>query len=217
MLTRDDVRELAQFSLKDPKSCASSFYFQPRTPQNRSHREEAILAKDVVRNAMREAEKEGRNGCARSDLNRILQLAESLHGNQAKAKAVFACGDQNFWREFDLPPLLTRTDVYVGERFHLKPLAMLLGTQPRIAVVTVTRDHALFFDLRLDEMKQREEMTHAVPRRGKSDGFGGFDAGHSERRVADEVLHHFKAVAQRLVDEAEKGIYDQLILGCHDT
>src|SRR5690242_8709738 len=103
MLTRDDVRELAQFSVADPNSCASTFYFQPRTPQDRSHREEAIQAKDLVRNAMREAEKNGKNGCARRDLTRILELAEGLHGNQARAKAVFVCGDQGFWREFDLP------------------------------------------------------------------------------------------------------------------
>jgi peptide chain release factor subunit 1 len=217
MLTRDDVRELAQFSLKDPKSCVSTFYFQPRTPQDRSHREEAIQAKDLVRNAMREAEKNGKNGCARRDLDRILGLAEALHGNQARAKAVFVCGDQNFWREFDLPPVLSGTEVFVGNRFNLKPLALLLGAQPKVAVVNVTRDRGCFFDFRLDELKERGEITHPVSRRGKSDGFGGYDAGHAERHVADEVARHFKDIAQRLQDEAEKGVYDQLILGCRDT
>ena len=98
MITRDELRELAQFQSSEGENCALSFYFQPQTPQNRSHREEAILAKDLVRNALRDAEKNGKNGSARADLNRILELAGHLHGNQAKAKAIFACGNKN-WRQ----------------------------------------------------------------------------------------------------------------------
>ena len=50
MITREDIRELAAFQ-SNGDGCALSFYFQPRTPQNRSHKEEAILAKDLVRQA----------------------------------------------------------------------------------------------------------------------------------------------------------------------
>ena len=217
MITREEIRELASFQFKDPEACALSFYFQPQTPQNRSHREEAILAKDLVRNAMRAAEKNGRNGCARADLNRILAIAENLHGNQARAKAVFACGRQNYWREFDLPPQLPGTQLFVNRRFHLKPLAVVLGAQPRLGVALVDRQRARLFDFRLDELKEREGIFHAVPRRSRSDGFGGYDAGHAERRVADEVMHHFKDVAERLKDGAEKGLWEKLIVGCSET
>ena len=217
MITREDIRELAQFQFDDESGCALSFYFQPQRPQNISHREEAILAKDLVRNAMREAEKNGKNGCARADLNRILALAESLHGNQARAKAVFACGSRNFWREFDLPPRLPGTQLFVNRRFHLKPLALLLGAQPRVAVALVSRQRARLFDFRLDELKEREGLFHAVPRRSRSDGFNGYDAGHAERRVDDEAMHHFKYVAQRLKEEADKGGWEKLILGCQDN
>jgi peptide chain release factor subunit 1 len=217
MITREDIRELAQFQFGDESGCALSFYFQPQRPQNRSHREDAILAKDLVRNAMREAEKNGKNGCARADLNRILVLAENLHGNQARAKAVFACGSRNFWREFDLPPRLPGTQLFVNWRFHLKPLALLLGAQPRVAVALVSRQRARLFDFRLDELKEREGLFHAVPRRSRSDGFNGYDAGHAERRVDDEAMHHFKYVAERLKDEADKGGWEKLILGCQDN
>lgn len=217
MITREGIRELAQFHFDDEPGCTLSFYFQPRTPQNKSHREEAILAKDLVRGALREAEKGGKNSAARADLHRILALAEGLHGNQARAKAVFACGSRNFWREFDLPPQLPGTQLFVNRRFHLKPLALLLGAQPRVAVALVSRQRARLFDFRLDELKEREGLFHAVPRRGRSDGFNGYDAGHAERRVDDEALHHFKYVAQRLKDEADKGGWEKLILGCQDN
>jgi len=216
MITREEIRELAQLQCGEQEGCALSFYFQPRTPQNKSHREEAILAKDLVRNAQREAEKNGKNGCVREDLSRILTLAENLRGNQAKAKAVFACSVQKLWREYDLPPQLPATQLFVNRRFHLKPLAILLGAQPRVAVAVANRQRARLFDFRLEELKEREEMFHPVPRRGRSDGFSGYDAGHAERRVADEVMHHFKDLAERLKVEAEQGLWDKLIVGCQN-
>ena len=87
MMTREDIRELAAFQA-DSDGCALSFYFQPHTPQNKSHKEEAILAKDLVRQALRESEKQGKNGGARADLDRILDMAGNLRGNQARANGI---------------------------------------------------------------------------------------------------------------------------------
>jgi peptide chain release factor subunit 1 len=214
-ITREDIRELAQFHTNGDESWALSFYFEPRTPQNKSHREETILAKDLVRKALREAEKNSKNGSTRADLNRILELAENLHGNQARARAVFACGSRNFWREFDLPPQLPGTQLFVNRQFHLKPLALLLGAQPRLWVTLVDRQKARFFDLRLDELKEREGMSRTPSARlGRGAGYAG---GHLQRRVHDEALHHFKGVAEHLTAALEKGLFEKLIIGCHDT
>ena len=49
MMTRDELRELAVFQADETKgACALSFYFQPDPPQDRSHRREAIVAKDIA-------------------------------------------------------------------------------------------------------------------------------------------------------------------------
>ncbi len=218
MITREDIRELAQFHTKGDEGSALSFYFEPRTPQNKAHREETILAKDLVRRALREAEKTSKNGSTRADLNRILELAENLHGNQARARAVFACGSRNFWREFDLPSQLPGTHLFVNRQFHLKPLALLLGAQPRLWVALVDRQKARLFDLRLDELKEREGKFRTPPaRQGRSDGYAGYDGGHAQRRVNDEALHHFKSVAEHLSAALEKGLFEKLIVGCHET
>ncbi len=216
MITRENIRELAEFEAKSNEECAITFYFQPRTPQNKSHREEAIEAKDLVRNALKEAEKCGKNGAARADLDRIHALASSLHGNQARAKAVFACGARDFWREYDLPPQLPGTQVAVNRRFHLKPLALLLGAQPKIGVAIIDRQTARFFGLRLDVLTERETLINPLPRRGRGDGYAGYDAGHAERRINDEALHHLKQVSDRLKTEAESGVWEKLIIGCPD-
>jgi peptide subunit release factor 1 (eRF1) len=151
-------------------------------------------------------------------LNRILELAENLHGNQARARAVFACGSRNFWREFDLPSQLPGTQLFVNRQFHLKPLALLLGAQPRLWVALVDRQKARFFDLRLDELKEREGKFRTPPaRQGRSDGYAGYDGGHAQRRVNDEALHHFKSVAEHLSAALEKALFEKLILGCHET
>src|SRR6516162_10167789 len=215
MITREDIRELAAFQ-SNGDSCALSFYFQPRTPQNKSHKEETILAKDLVRQALREAEQHGKNACARDDLERILDVANQLHGNRAKAKAVFAAGSKSLWREFDLPPQLPGTQLFVNRRFHLKPLAVLLGAQPNLCVALVDRQRGRFFELRLDELKERGGLFRNLPR-GRSEGYAGYDGGHAERRVANEYKQHYKQVADRLKDELEGGLWEKLVIGCHDT
>ena len=213
--TRDQVRELAE--LHDSQSCAVSFYFQPATPRNKAHKGETILIKDLVRDALRKLENQGKKDCGRTDLERIVRVSGELRSNGTHAKAIFACSAQNFWREYELPAHLPGTTLFVDRRFHLKPLAHLLGAFPRVGVVLVDRHRARLFDLRLGELTEREDLFHPLPRRGRSDGFAGYDAGHAQRRVDDEARHHFKNVAEVLKESIEKGVIEKWILGCLDV
>jgi peptide subunit release factor 1 (eRF1) len=214
-LTREQIRELAEF--QDAKSCALSFYFQPATPRNKTHKEDAILIKDLARDALRNLESKDKKDCARSDLERIVRLSGELRSNGTHGKAVFACAAQNFWREYDLPPLLPGTQVFINRHFHLKPLAHLLGAFPRLGIVLVDRHRARVFDLRLGELTEREGLFQHLSRRGRSDGFAGYDGGHAQRRVDDEARQHFKAVAETVKDALEKGVFEKWILGCQDV
>jgi peptide subunit release factor 1 (eRF1) len=221
MITREQIQELAQF--EDRAACALSFYFQPTAPRNKAHKEETILTKDLAREAMRQLESKstitGKNKSesARADLDRIVRLSQDLRGNGTHAKAVFACSAQGFWREYDLPAQLSTTQLLVNRHFHLKPLARLLGAFPGLGVVLVDRQRARLFDLRLGELTEREGFFHPLPRRGRSDGFAGYDGGHAERRVADEARQHFKLVAEVLKNALEKHVFERWILGCQDT
>jgi peptide subunit release factor 1 (eRF1) len=219
MITREQIHELAQF--EDPAACALSFYYQPTAPRNKAHKEEAILTKDLAREALRQLESRNKNKdsyeSARADLDRIVRLSRDLSGHGARAKAVFACSAQDFWREYDLPAQLTGTQLSVDRHFHLKPLAQLLGAFPRLGIVLVDRHRARLFDLRLNELTERMDFFHPLTRRGRGDGFGGYDAGHAERRVADDALHHFKFIAEFVKDGLEKNMFEYWILGCQDT
>jgi len=214
-ITREQIRELAEFD--DSNSCAVSFYFQPSTPRNKAHKEDTILIKDLAREALRKLESKGTKERARGDLDRILRLSGELRSNGTHAKAVFACAALKVWREYDLPPTLSGTQVIVDRHFHLKPLAHLLGAFPQLGVVLVDRHRARFFDLRLGELTEREGLFQPLSRKGRSDGYAGYDGGHAQRRVADEARQHFKAVDEALKESLEKGVFEKWILGCQDV
>jgi len=217
MMTRDEIRELAAFQADETKgACALSFYFQPDPPQDRSHRREAIVAKDVVKQALKSAAATGKDGSLHADLDRVLDLAANLRGH-ARGRAVFACSAQNFWKEYELPPHLVSTQIYLQPRFQLKPLAALLGAQPALSVAMVDRQRARFFDLRLDDLRERGAIVHMLSRNASSQGYNGYEGGHAERRVSEEALQHFKAVSERLRTDFEKGIWERLIVGCQDA
>jgi peptide chain release factor subunit 1 len=214
MITREETQELAQF--EDQANSALSFYFQPAPPRNKAHKGEAILTKDLAREALRRLESKGRNESARADLDRMVRLSHELRGSGGHAKAIFACSAQGFWREYDLPAQLSSTQLLVDRHFHLKPLAHLLGAFPTLGVVLLDRHRARLFDLRLGELTERMDFFHPLPRRGRSDGFAGYDGGHAERRVADEARQHFKFVADVIKDALEKGMFERWILGCQE-
>ena len=229
MISREQIHELAQF--EDHEGCALSFYFQPTSPRNKAHKEDAILTKDLAREALRQLEskrlegkgkdkgrerEKDRSESARADIERIVRLSQNLRGNSVHAKAVFACSAQGFWREYDLPAQLSGTQLLVDRHFHLKPLAHLLGASPSLGVVLVDRHRARLFELRLGELNELEGFFHPLSRRGRSDGFAGYDGGHAERRVADEARQHYKFVADFFKDALEKGMFDKWILGCQE-
>jgi len=214
MITRDDIRELANFH--SPEACAVTFYYQPATPLNKSHREESILLKDLVRNALREAEKKGRNGCARADLDRINGMVETLRGNGGKAKAIFACSKQGFWREFDIPAQLPKTNVLLNQRFHLKPLAAVVDSAHRVCVLLADRAKARVFEIVDEKVTEKLDFVNELTRRGKSDGWGGYDGGHAERRQMNEAMQHFRVLADYVEGYFERGGCDRLVVGCHD-
>jgi len=232
-ITREQIRELAEFD--DPNSCAVTFYFQPSAPRNKAHKEDAILMKDLAREALHRLDRqgqdrhsqdrqnkdrqstEGRKDAARADVDRILQRSAEFRGNGSHAKAVFACAAGKVWREFDLPATLPGTQLFVGRHFHLMPLAHLFGAYPRLGVVLVDRHRARIFDLRLGELTEREGLFQFLSRKGRSDGFAGYDGGHAQRRVDDEARQHFKAVADALKQSLEKGVFEKWILGCQEV
>jgi peptide subunit release factor 1 (eRF1) len=215
MITREEIRQLAQF--ESTAGCAISFYFQPQTPQNKSHREEAIMVKDLVRDVLRKAERNGNHTVLRQDLEKILNIAEGLHGNHSRGKAIFACREQGIWRELDIPPRPEPSQIKVNSRFHLRPLVDANSGLPRTCIALVNRKKARIFELQDTEITQKSDLefgpSPGVPR---SDGFQGYEAGHRERHVENMVMQHFKMFAESLLMLAHRDKFDALLIGCQE-
>ncbi|MBO0912007.1 MAG: host attachment protein [Acidobacteria bacterium] len=217
MISREELRKLAAFEARHPNEVAISFYFRPPIPQDRSHRQEAILAKDIVRETIAELHPNGPHRAAMSDLERILRLAENLHGNQSRSKAVFACSGRGIWEEFDVPASAASTRLFVNRRFHLKPLAPVFSDYPRLWISLVDRQRARILELQFDQLREHALFANSLSRHGRSDGFGGYDAGHAQRHEEDEFRRHYRTVAECLKSGAEKKQFEALVVGCHDV
>lgn len=215
MITREEIRHLAQF--ESPKACAISFYYQPQTPQDKSHRKEAILIKDLVRETLRKAERNGNDAALREDLQRILQIAEGLHGNHSRARVIFACHELGVWRELDVPPRVGESQITVNSRFHLRPLVAARSGVPRTCIALVDRKRSRIFELAEDTLTQKPDLEFApLPKVGKSDGYSGYDAGHRERHLENEVIANFKLFAESLQLLMNQDKCDLLLIGCRD-
>jgi len=215
MITREEIRQLAQF--ESPSGCAIRFYFQPQTPQNKSHREEAILIKDLVRDAMRKAERDGKGEALREDLEKVLAMAERLHGNHSRGKAIFACREKGMWQEFDVPPHLGRSQITVNSRFHLRPLVDAKSGLPRTCIALVNRKKARIFQLQEGAITQKLDLEFgASPAVHRSDGFQGYEAGHRDRHVENTTMQHYKMFAESLLLITNKEKLEALLIGCQD-
>ncbi len=215
MITRQELRQLAQF--ESPGGCAISFYFQPQTPQDKSHRDEAILVKDLVRETLKRTEHNGNHQAIREDLERILTAAESLHGNHSRGKAIFVCGEKDVWRELDLPPRVGRSQLIVNSRFHLKPLVAAFAEAPRACIALVDREKARIFELQGEILTPKPELEFGrMPHVGKSDGFEGYEGGHRERYVENEVMNRFKQFAESIQLLMNRDKFEILLIGCRD-
>jgi peptide subunit release factor 1 (eRF1) len=217
MMMRDEIRQLAQ--VKSDDGCAISFYFQPRTPQNKSHREDAILVKDLVRDALRKAERNGNGNHAalREDLGKVLQIAEGLHGNHSRGKVILACREQGIWHEQDIPPGLENSQITVNSRFHLRPLVHAYSGLPSTCIALVNRKKARIFELSENEITQKPELEFGPsPHVPRSDGFQGYEAGHRERHVENQVMQHFKMFAESMLMLLHREKFEALLIGCQD-
>lgn len=216
MISREDLRQLADFECRLPDEFAISFYFEPCVPKDKSHRQELIEAKDLVRKTLQELELNGKHRSAALDLQRILQVVESMRGNQARAKAVFACAGREFWKEFDLPPGFGESRLFVNRRFHLKLMAPIMSDHPPLWVAVLDRQNARFLEVAFDSVKEQGNISNILPRHGRSDGFAGYKGGHAERHLEGEFRRHFQEAAEFLKAAAERKRFDGLVIGCQD-
>jgi peptide subunit release factor 1 (eRF1) len=130
---------------------------------------------------------------------------------------VFACSEQGIWHELDVPPRLGRSQITVNSRFHLRPLVEAHAGLPRTCVVLVNRKKARIFELQEGEITQKPDLEfEQAMRKPRSDGFGGYEAGHRERHIENQVMQQFKQFAESLLLLHNREKFEALLIGCRD-
>lgn len=197
-----------------PAGDAISFYYFPRTPSNRAHREQAILLKDLLRDTRKKIEASGNNRLALEHADRLAQSAEELSRNGNSARAIFSCASQDVWEEVDLAGAEGETTVLLNSRFHLRPYSLALQSQSEILVVVANRVTARFVRLSPRVSEELDRIESDIPRKARTDGFGGYDAGHKERHVGNWEMRHFKEVCDRMHQLLSGDSFDGAFIAC---
>ena len=125
-----------------------------------------------------------------------------MRNNGRKGKAIFACAAGISGASSTCPPA-TQEQVILNQRFHLKPLAAIFDGMQQ-ACVALRRSHqGPGLRNRRGTIVEKLDFINELTRRGRSDGWGGYDAGHVERRVMNEVMQHFKIVSDAINDHVQ--------------
>ncbi len=205
-ISLDELKELADFWTD--RGDALSMYLQVGTPSELSGREEMILAKEKIRQAL--GTPKGKSAADRADVQRVMETVAEMKGNGGRAKIIFACNREKMWREYDMPgDYGTRIDV--GSTFSLAPLLAQQQTRRRYCIALADRNRAR---LLLLEAKQIVEHSHVLDEeKDQIRTTGTRKSAHLERKKDEQVRQHFAFLADHLLHFYEHKDYDCLLVG----
>jgi peptide subunit release factor 1 (eRF1) len=200
-------------SIHSAKSTAISFYYFPQTPQNKAHREDVILIKDILRDTRKRLEAVGTRA-ALPDLERISSVAEEWVRIGGAPRAIFACAEHGIFESVELADIQGKTAIHVNSRFHLRPLSEAGDKDGVYLVVAADRVSIRFERYERGELKEFDRIDSDIPRKARTDGFGGYDAGHNERHVENWEMRHFKEMAEKLKQLCEGDSFQGVLILC---
>jgi hypothetical protein len=214
LVTREDIVTIA--TLCDQHASAVSFGFgHVPTPDN-AHHEEVIAIKGLVKEAIAKYAPEPVPIGLTKDLEQILAVAEEVRNDPARLRLVFACRDQGFWREFDLPSAEPQSFLHVGRRFQLAPLILAMQSLAPYCVAILESGKARAFMVRGTEI---EEVTGTLAIEKLSSPADDPRVGWSRHVLKGRTEHekeYFKNLSNRLLQLVSKKHAIGLIVGCHE-
>lgn len=221
-LSQDDIQELLDW--KNPP-CVSIFLPTERSgPQQQQN---PIRLKNVIHKAQQILCDRGMN---RPEAERILAPLQSLQADieqwthLSEGLACFCAPD--FYRCFHLPMPLEEA-IYVNERFHIKPVVPLLGSNARFYVLALTQSTAKLYEatrysiheLALPPLEgsgaridASEQVLSSAGVSTSSDALAQIQPGQSEQTKAD-ILNFFHRV-DREVGRLLRRQRAPLVLAC---
>lgn len=227
VLNQDQIDELVTF--RSP-GCVSLFLPTHRT--GREQRQDTIRLKNLLTKAREKLVAEGRSP---NDIESILAAAESLRSDEifwrycSDGLACFCAPD--FFRAYRVPLPLDE-QMFVKDRFYIRPLLPLLRSDARLYVLALTQESARLFEstkysireinlpdikpLEVDGTEQSLQYhAHQSPSQGKGETDSAMFHGHGgpSDRAKKDTLRYFQMV-NRVVAHELRGQRSPLVLAC---
>lgn len=199
MIGTSDLRELAAFTAE--RTAALSLYLD--TDLSRQ-------LKDQVKLVLRELLERARNaGAAEADLRRAAHYVDLEYDWQGRGLIIFAFQEDGLWQPFPLP-VPVRSQVYVGDKAYLMPLANLLDRYAPYGVALVDREGARLFLIDMGGVVSMEDTRGEPVKHHKQ---GGWSASRFQRREDKLAAENMKAAAEALGRFCASNECSRLILG----
>ncbi len=205
----EELQQLAGFW--SDKGDALSVYFQWLTPSELAHREEPILAKQKIQEAL--GSLHGNNRADREDIRRVMETISAMKGNGGRAKVMFACGRQNIWHEYDVPGNFG-VRIEASSSFVLAPLLGQQQSRRRYCIALADRNRARLLLLEALEISEHSQVLDEEKEKIRTTG--ARKSVHLERKKEEQARKHFCFLADHLLHFHEHGDFDSLIIGCRD-
>jgi peptide subunit release factor 1 (eRF1) len=148
------------------------------------------------------------------DAERIREYLEQKKDPSWQGLAIFACSGAGL---FETIPLETPFDdhwLFVGSVPHLYPLAKLLDTYPRYAVVVLDTNTARILVYSLAATARVESIVNDKTRRSSK---GGWSQARYQRRTDNVHMHHMKEVVEALDRIVREENISQIVLAAQEV
>lgn len=173
-----------------------SLYLDARPDQHGRARFDAFVRKELPARARTYPERSPQRRSVDRDIDRILAWLEGEARASANGIAIFAChGAAEFFQAVQLETPLEVSELHLGPRPYVYPLARVNDRYPRYAVVVTDTHAARIFVFGLGEMEMAGDITSDKMRR--SDG-GGWSQARFQRHVEKFHAQHVKEVVEAL-------------------
>ncbi|HEX3176774.1 MAG TPA: Vms1/Ankzf1 family peptidyl-tRNA hydrolase [Methylomirabilota bacterium] len=149
-----------------------------------------------------------------ADAERALAWLTRAPAPSTNAVVVFACESGGVFETAELPVPLDVTDVAVGRRPHLYPLARLLDRYRRYAVVVTDTHLARIFVVALGRIEARGQVENAKLKRTD---VGGWSQARYQRHVDEHRAEHVREVVAALEHIVREERVDHIALAGNET
>ncbi len=209
----EELKELAGFWSENGD--ALSLYFQVRTHRENTHRDDLIVAKETIQQALGKlrSKSPSKSLVDQTDVQRMLDAVTTIEGNRGRAKVIFACHRRNLWREFDVPGDFD-AHLDVGNALTLAPMLAQQQARRRYCIALADRNRARLLLLEARQISEHSQVLDEDKEKIRTTG--ARKSGHLERKKEKQAREHFAFLAEHLLHFHEHKDYDYLIVGCRD-